>query len=344
MKFQNAILSLATATLSGTNVVDAKIWTLRGLGKANNNNINEVTSNNSNEVVVNNHSESLVEELPSPTANLRELFLTDEEQGERRLPGKKNKKKDKGEEKKDDDEAEGASEKKKKDKKKKDDEAEGKDGDKKGKDEKKGRKDQKVGWEIYADAPSDVAENAGCDDIVDIVPVSDQDARRVLSNGSRRRAKAGDGKDHAKTFSTKGNKDDLASGRCSSFVSDGSLEKAEIAASGVDVPVEGRPGNCDPDAEECEADEVGPDPTEEEGGEEDVKVNEDKEASRQLLEGRRLTGNTNHIGEFAPLSCNPVEFDCTGAAGLSTLVGGGPVVVPCGSCYVVSAMLYWGSV
>eukprot|EP00984_Skeletonema_dohrnii_P030010 scaffold21080_cov132-Skeletonema_dohrnii-CCMP3373.AAC.4 len=72
MKFQNAILSLATATLSGTNnnVVDAKIWTLRGLGNANNNNINEVT--NSNDEVVNNHSESLVEELPSPTANLRE--------------------------------------------------------------------------------------------------------------------------------------------------------------------------------------------------------------------------------------------------------------------------------
>eukprot|EP00984_Skeletonema_dohrnii_P033913 scaffold32106_cov72-Skeletonema_dohrnii-CCMP3373.AAC.1 len=65
MKFQNAILSLATATLSGTNnnVVDAKIWTLRGLGNANNN-INEVTNNNNE--VVNNHSESLVEE------NLRE--------------------------------------------------------------------------------------------------------------------------------------------------------------------------------------------------------------------------------------------------------------------------------
>eukprot|EP00985_Skeletonema_marinoi_P028951 scaffold26395_cov143-Skeletonema_marinoi.AAC.1 len=289
MKFQNAILSLATATLSGTNVVDAKIWTLRGLGKANNNNINEVTNNNNNEVVVNNHSD--------PSENLQELFL-EEEQGERRLP-KKDKKKKKGEEKKDD-EAEGASEKKKgkdggdkkkdgDDKKKDGDKKKGKDGDKKkgkdgdkkkGKDgdkkkeDKKGKKDQKVGAEIYADAPLDVAENAGCDDIV---PVSD---RRVLSNGSRRRrAKAGDDKAHAKTFSTKGNKDDLTSGACPSFTTDGLLEEVEISGFRVDVPAEGKPGNCAPDAEGCEADEVGPDPTEVEGGDADVKVNEEEEAS-----------------------------------------------------------------
>eukprot|EP00574_Skeletonema_japonicum_P012317 CAMPEP_0201719186 /NCGR_PEP_ID=MMETSP0593-20130828/4451_1 /ASSEMBLY_ACC=CAM_ASM_000672 /TAXON_ID=267983 /ORGANISM="Skeletonema japonicum, Strain CCMP2506" /LENGTH=92 /DNA_ID=CAMNT_0048209579 /DNA_START=206 /DNA_END=481 /DNA_ORIENTATION=- len=88
MKFQYAILSIATATLSGVNnnaVVDAKIWNLRGVGNANNN----------NEVVNSESIPSKGEELPSPTANRRELLFDDEQQGERKLP-KKNKKKNKG--------------------------------------------------------------------------------------------------------------------------------------------------------------------------------------------------------------------------------------------------------
>ncbi len=63
-------------------------------------------------------------------------------------------------------------------------------------------------------------------------------------------------------------------------------------------------------------------------------MNEEEATSRR----RRLTGNTKDIGQFAPLSCNPVEFDCTGAAGLSSVMGTGVVVVPCGTCLVVSAL------
>ena len=307
MKFQNAILSLATATLSGVNnnVVDAKLWNLRGFGNANNN-------NNNNEVMTKDYQSeeslsSVVEEsLPSPSANLRELFIN-EQQGERKLPKKEKKQK--------------------KDKKKKDkgDDEEGK---KKG--GKKGQVEVKRGDAIYAEAPEDAAAKAGCDE-----DIEDDGAR------FRRILKKGDGKDKGK--GSKANKDDVSNGGCDSCKETGEPTAEEIELSGVDVPVEASDNpTCDPDDEtSCmdeeegeEADPLWEDPTlEEDEGEEEA-------IARHLMDERRLTGNTNQIGTFAPLSCNPVEFDCTGAAGLSTVVGGAsdPVVVPCGACLVVSAI------
>ena len=305
MKFQNAILSIATA-LSGANnnMVDAKIWNLRGFGNANNN--NEVMMKN-DEVI--NHSESLVgEELPSPSANMGKLFLN-EQQGERRLPKKK---KNKGEDKGGDDE-EGASKKKK------------------GGDKKKGQKEQEIGDATLVGAPEDAAAKAGCDELED----DDGDRfRRILKKGK-----------------SKANKEDVSSGVCDSCTISEDRTEADIVASHFDVPVEVPDDpTCDPDDKDsCVETGAGDDdtltpPEEGEGASpEEGEVGAEFEAtSRQLMDGRRLTGNTNQIGQFAPLSCNPVEFDCTGAAGLSTVVGGGPVVVPCGTCLVVSAIYLLG--
>ena len=301
MKFQNAILSLATATLSGVNnnVVDAKLWNLRGFGNANNNNNNEVmTKDYQSEESLS----SVVEEpLPSPSANLRELFIN-EEQGERKLP------------------------KKKKDKKKKDkgDDEEGKKNGEKG--GKKGEIEEKIGDAIYADAPGDAVAKAGCDD-----EAEDDGARfrRILKKGK----------------GSKANKNDVSNGNCHTCTDTGEPTAEEIELARLDVAVEASDDpTCDPDAEApCkdeegeEADPLYEDPTleEEEGDEEAI--------ARHLMDERRLTGDTNQIGTFEPLSCNPVEFDCTGAAGLSTVVGGAsdPVVVPCGACLVVSAILFY---
>lgn len=303
MKFQNAILSLATATLSGVNnnVVDAKLWNLRGFGNANNNNNEVMTKDYQSEESLS----SVVEEsLPSPSANLRELFIN-EQQGERKLPKDKKQKKDK----------------KKKDK--------GDDEDDKKKGEKKGQVEVKRGDAIYAEAPEDAAAKAGCDE-----DIEDDGARfrRILKKGDKGKG-------------SKANKDDVSNGGCDSCKETGEPTEEEIESARLDVAVEASDNpTCDPDDEaNCmdeekgeEADPLYEDPTlEEDEGEEEA-------IARHLMDERRLTGNTNQIGTFAPLSCSPVEFDCTGAAGLSTVVGGAsdPVVVPCGVCLVVSALFY----
>lgn len=336
MKFHNAILSLAT--LSGTTnvVVDAKIWTLRGgLGKTNN---NEVHSESLPSVVV-------AEDLPSPTANLRESFMNDEQQQqqqqqqwERRLPKKKNKKT------KDDtnDGAEATEAESDKNGKagKKDDDGSGAvaDGDTTGSKggKQKGKKDEKIGAEaILVEAPEDVKAKDGCaDEIIE----GDEDFRRFLAKGDKdKSASGGGGKGKSKTKGTKATKADLRAGACESFSTDEEPSEEEARDEGLDVPVEAKiDPSCDPDEDvECVDEGVGEDPTiiPPEGAEEELEVNEDEETSR-----RRLTGDTNQIGDFAPLSCNPVEFDCTGAAGLSSVVGGGPVVVPCGTCLVVRVL------
>ncbi len=313
MKFQNAILSIATATLSGVNnnVVDAKLWNLRGFGNVNN--------NNNNNIIEEVHSESLpsvAEELPSPTANLRELII-EEQQGERRLPKKKNKGKDK------------------------EDKAETDEGGKKGKGKgSKGQKDEKIGEAVYTEAPDDVIAKAGCDE-----PMDEEDDgarfRRFLAKGDKDKEKIG------KTKGTKANKEDLSTGACESFSTNEERTQEDVDTSGVDVPVEAAEfPTCDPDAEEpCEDEEfldddptmIPPDDYEEVEGEA-FEATSRELMERDLIEGRRLTGNTNQIGDFAPLSCNPVEFDCTGAAGLSSVVSdaSSPVTVPCGTCLVVS--------
>lgn len=293
MKFQNAILSIATATLSGVNnnVVDAKLWNLRGFGNANNNNNKEVS-----------HSESLpsvAEQLPSPTANMRELFIDEQQQGKRRLP----KKKDNTES-----NADGGGNTK----------------------ASKGQKDEKIGEAIYAEAPDDVVAKVGCDESID---EEDDGARfrRFLAKGD-------------KTKGTKANKEDLSTGACDSFSTNEERTNEDVDTSGVDVAVEAAAfPTCDPDADEpCEDEEfLGDDPTltpPEEYEEGEGEGAEYEATERELMEGRRLTGNTNQIGDFSPLSCNPVEFDCTGAAGLSSILSAesNPVTVPCGTCLVVS--------
>ncbi len=312
MKFQYAILSIATATLSGVNnnaVVDAKIWNLRGVGNADNNN---------NELV---NSESIPlkgEELPSPTANRREL-PSDEQQGERKLP-KKKKNKGGGKRNKGGGEEEGGGSAKKKGG--------------------KGQKNEKIGEAIYTEAPEDVVAKVGCDEIID---EEDQDDRARLR---RYLAK----NDKKKTKGTKAKKEDLRTGACESFSTNEEPTQEDVDASGVDVPVEAAEfPTCDPDADgPCEDDEfLNDDPTltppEDEEGEgagagAEYEATSRELMARELIEGRRLTGNTNQIGDFAPLSCNPVEFDCTGAAGLSSVLGdeSTPVTVPCGTCLVVS--------
>lgn len=314
MKFTNAILSLATiGTINSLNnnnnhhvVVDAKSWSLRGLiGRSTNtNNNNDVTRSLLKDVEEEGGSRG-EKNLPTPTANLEGLSIN-QQQGGRRL--KKNDKKDKDE---------GG----KKGKNKGDETATAEvedEGGKKKKESKKGKKDEKIGKEVFAEAPRDAQErHAACDDTE-----AEEVGRRILGS--------------------KGNKDKevMDSGMCDSCTKEeGTPEEAE--ASGLSVEVETSDNQtCNPDdTTSCEEDSgVGEDPTIELPEEATEEVNEEEEVARRELMERRLTGDTRNIGQFSPLTCNPVEFDCTAAAGLSTVVGEGEVVVPCGTCLVVSVI------
>ena len=334
MKFHNAILSLATtASLTTTTVVDAKLWTLRGLNGGNNNNNNnhlDTIKEESEGVVVGNNNHSVEEE--------RELV-------ERKLPkekkgGKKDKKGGKKKKKKkDDDEDEGGAEEPADPPVSGGEEPDVDEGEKKGK---KGKMDQKTGDAIKADMPADTIANLGCDDIVE----EDEGGilRRILKKGKQKGSEKAEKKekDEKKKKTKKhtvATPEDINGGNCHVCITDDDPTEEEIDLAGLEtlMSVEATNPSCDPD-QACEGEDdtgAGEDPTatlpEEAEGEE---VNVDEETAR-----RRLTGNTNTVGTFAPLSCNPVEFDCTAAAGLSTVVGGGEVVVPCGTCLVVSDLL-----
>ena len=402
MKLNNAILSIAT-TLSGLNnnsyhAVDAKIWTLRGIGRS-----PATIDDNNNEVI---HSESLMNEedhLQTPSANLGGLF----KQGERTLGGKKKDDSVKEEVKTDAVvlPANAAEEKTGETKAPtKAPTVKGKEGGTtagsnlslKGKETttvtvaeagdsdavtvKKAEKTEKKGAEIMRGAPGDVVLSAStCDD---------QSVR------FRRKLKGGDGKEKKHAMET---------GICNSCTIV-SPDPEEDAVSGLNVAVETSDDQtCDPDEEgPCEdktgagedptttvpsegeevtlmedatgagqnstttvppemevssiLDENGTsqDPTtvspemevssNEIGAGQDPRTTVPPEADGDLLlnmdeeveRHRRLTGVTNTIGNFKKLSCNPVEFVCTGAAGLSTVMGTGEVKVPCGTCLLVS--------
>ncbi len=385
MKFQNAILSFATLTSCG--VADAKIWTLRGLGHNNNN-------NNNQEVVVSSldHSSSfesfLVDELPTPSANLRELFVDSHQRklpnkvkpdGEKTAPLKEGQvapsapaavegttatKKGGGESgaplKGKEQVAPAASAA-----------AEGTTTTKKGGDDgekQKGKMGQKIGDEVLAEAPEDVKERAGCDE-----PAEEDDTssrfRRFLKKGEKTEEFAKAAETSTEKKGSKADKEALSAGKCDASITSEPLAADDVEASSL--PAEAYDNLCDPTKDTCDVVEkggVGVDPTtlanytspepEEEAGavgvdpstvanytlpegygegvvDGEVELNEDEATSR-----RRLTGNTKTIGQFARLACNPVEFDCTGAAGLSSKLGGAsaPVVVPCGTCLVVSAL------
>ena len=329
MKFHNAILSLATtASLTTTSVVDAKLWTLRGLngGGANNNNNNHLDTikEESEGVVVGNNNHSVEEEQ-------RELV-------ERKLPkekkgGKKDKKGGK-KKKKDDDEDEGGAEEPADPPVSGGEEPDADEGEKKGK---KGKMDQKTGDAIKADMPADTIAKLGCDDIVEEESIIRRILKKGKEKGSEKKDKEEKGGGKKKKKHTVATEADVNNGACDVCIIDEDPTEEEIAASRLDLPVEANANpSCNPD-QPCEGEDVtgaGDDPTatlpaEAEGEE----VNVDEETQR-----RRLTGTTNTVGTFAPLSCNPVEFDCTAAAGLSTVVGGGEVVVPCGTCLVVSVI------
>jgi len=317
MKFTNAILSLATiGTINSLNnnnnnnnhhvVVDAKSWSLRGLiGRSTNtNNNNDVTRSLLKDVEGEDSSRG-EKNLPTPTANLEDLSFNQQQGGGRRL---KKKKEDKGEGggKKGNKGAEAAT-------------AEVADGGETKKEKKKGKKDEKVGKAVFADAPVDVVDkHNACDDTTGEV----DGGRRILSS--------------------KGNKDKavMESGMCNECSKEeGDAE--EVEASGLSVVVETSDDQtCDPDdTTSCEEDSgAGEDPTLALPEEATEDVNEEEAVARRELMERRLTGDTRNIGQFAPLTCNPVEFDCTAAAGLSTVVGEGEVVVPCGTCLVVSVI------
>jgi hypothetical protein len=315
MKFTNAILSLATiGTINSLNnnnnnshhvVVDAKSWSLRGLiGRSTNTNNN---NNNNNDV-----TRSLLKDvegeknLPTPTANLEELSV--DQQGGR---GLKKKNKDEGGGKKGKNKGDEAATAEEVD--------EGEEKKKKKGEPKKGKKDEKIGKAVFEEAPSDVVDkHNACDDTTE----EGEFGRRILGS--------------------KGNKDKavMESGGCDSCSKEEG-DAGEVEASGLSVVVETSDDQtCDPDdTTSCEEDSgVGEDPTLAPPEEAAEEVNEEEEVARRELMERRLTGDTRNIGQFAPLSCNPVEFDCTAAAGLSTVVGEGEVVVPCGTCLEVSVM------
>src|SRR6056300_836418 len=99
MKFTNAILSLATiGTINSLNnnnnhhvVVDAKSWSLRGLiGRSTNtnNNNNDVTRSLLKDVEGEEVSSGGEKNLPTPTANLEDLSVN-QQQGGRKLKKKK---------------------------------------------------------------------------------------------------------------------------------------------------------------------------------------------------------------------------------------------------------------
>lgn len=318
MKFTNAILSLATIgtinSLDNSNnnpvVVDAKSWSLRGLiGRSTNTNNNDVTRSLLKDVEGEEGRRG--KNLPTPTANLEDLSVN-QQGGGRRL-----KKKDEGGGKKGKNKGEEAAVV-----------VEAEDGGDKKKKPKEGKKDEKIGKAVFEEAPADVKEqHAACDDTTG-------------EEGEVGRRKLGG----------KGNKDKavMESGVCQSCSKEEG-DAAEVAASGLTVEVEASGDQtCNPDDMTCEevsgagedGSGVGEDPTLVPPEEEDMTEEEAVER-RELME-RRLTGDTRNIGQFAPLACNPVEFDCTAAAGLSTVVGEGEVVVPCGTCLVVSGIIDGG--
>ena len=194
--------------------------------------------------------------------------------------------------------------------------------EKKKKEPKKGKKDEKYGAEVFSgdDVPPDVVDrHNACDDTT---AEGGDDGRRILGS--------------------KGNKDKavMEEGMCNDCSQEeGSPE--EVEASGLSVVVETSDDQtCDPDdTTSCEEDSgVGEDPTIVPPEEATEEVNEEEAVARRELMERRLTGDTRNIGQFAPLTCNPVEFDCTAAAGLSTVVGGGRGRgalwhMSCGKCY-----------
>jgi len=272
MKFHNAILSFATATtLTSSNGggVDAKIWTLRGLGgrQAANNN------NNNNPVVVSGHSSESVlavventdeEELPTPSANLRELLFV-----ERKLA--KNKDKNTGGDGEKGGNGGGAPPK----------EEEpaapassggggGEEGEEAtnnkgggnggGGEKKKGKMDELIGAAVYTDAPDDVKAKAGCDE-----PAEEEGDGATVDNGSRfRRFLKNNGQNNVKKKgNSKASREDVKAGKCDHSTNTEPADEQEIIDSGLVVPVEASGHNeCDPEAvETCEAEGVGEDPT-----------------------------------------------------------------------------------
>lgn len=312
MKFHTAILSLAIlGTLNNNNnshYVDAKIWSLRGLGRSTNNN-----NNNNNDVIqggslINKQEEQSAAAVPTNHKNLGDYLF-----GERNL-GKDKKKKGGGKKMKGEEsvvevtvvetEEEG-----------------GKDGKKK---KGEGKKTEKTGDDIFIDAPADVREK---------YEACDADEEEVGGTGRRILKKKKGKKEDKKTMS------DGVCDRCE--YEDDDEEGDE--ESGLAKAVEASDPSCDPDDVECTEEDDdsflppedrSPDDEEEEGGEDFEAI------ERHLMDPRRLTGNTAGIGQFTPLTCNPEVFDCSSAPGsLATLVtaaAGGEVKVPCGQCYVVS--------
>lgn len=310
MKFHTAILSLAIlGTLNNNNnnsyYVDAKIWSLRGLGRstANNNNQDVIQGGS----LINKQEEQSAANVPTNHKNLGDYLF-----GERNL-GKKDKKKGGGKKMKGEESVVKPevveTEEGEKDSKKKNGE---------------GKKDKKVGDELYlADTtPADVKEqHDACD-----AEEEEVTTRRMLKK-------------------KKGKKEDkktMSDGVCGSCEFDGDDEEGD-KESGLAKAVEASDPSCDPDDKQCtEEDDDSVLPGEDRSPDDEE---EDLEAiERRLMDPRRLTGNTAGIGQFTPLTCNPEVFDCSSAPGsLATLVAnaaGGEVKVPCGQCYVVSVLLF----
>lgn len=317
MKFHTAILSLAIlGTLNNnSHYVDAKIWSLRGLGRS----TTTTTTNNNNDVIqggslINKQEEEEQSAAAVPTnhKNLGDYLF-----GEQRNLGKDKKKKGGGKKMKGEESVEVTVVET--------EEEGGKDGKKK---KGEGKKTERTGDDIFIDAPEDVKrKHDACD--ADEEEVGAGTARRILKK-------------------KKGKKEDkktMSDGVCDNCAYADDDEEGDEEA-GLARAVEASDPSCDPDDVECteEDDDAGlpgeepsPDDEEEEGG--DIEAIE-----RRLMDPRRLTGNTAGIGQFTPLTCNPEVFDCSSAPGsLATLVAnaaGGEVKVPCGQCYEVSVLLY----
>ncbi len=313
MKFHTAILSLAIlGTFNNNNnsyYIDAKIWSLRGLGRS--------TTNNNNQDVIQGGSLIKEEEEQSATLPTNHKNLGDYLFGEERNLGKKDKKK-KGEGGK---KMKGQEEEVKPEVVKTEEEG-GKDGKKKKKGE--GEKSEKRGEEIFIDAPEDVKrKHDACD-----ADEEEVTARRVLKK-------------------KKGKKEDkktMSDGQCDNCEFEDDDEEGN-EESGLAKAVEASAPSCDPDDGLCtEEDDDSALPGEDRSPDDEEEEAEGLEAiERRLMDPRRLTGNTAGIGQFTPLTCNPEVFDCSSPASLATLVtnaAGGEVKVPCGQCYVVSVLLY----
>ena len=315
MKFHTAILSLAIlGTLNNNNshYVDAKIWSLRGLGRSTNNN------NNNNQDVIQggsliNQQEEQSAAVPTNHKNLGD-YLFGEQRNLKKGDNKKKgggKKINKGEEAKPEATVEETEEGEKDGKKKKGE----------------GKKDKKVGDELFAEesTPPDVrAAFYACD-----ADEEELTGRRFLKK-------------------KKGKKEDkktMSEGKCKECHYDDDDEEGD-EESKIPKAVEASSPSCDPKDEQCtEEDDDSVLPGEDRSPDDEEEEAEDLEAiERRLMDPRRLTGNTAGIGQFTPLTCNPEVFDCSSAPGsLATLVtnaAGGEVKVPCGQCYVVSVCCY----